>query len=426
MTRRRRWRLWALAALVLGSSAVLGALPAAAAEAPAPVSGSPEIPVTVAIPGTGTFEVEDAQLLWGLNLEAGGGAYFGGCNFLSAGAAGNAGSSRLWSEADGLYRTAEGDVTIEKPDASGAYAPPTWATRCQNPAGVTVTSATTRADNFTRNRVRVDGGTGEVDAAHGTATIRWTGSFTVVFYGGLTYWTASDPVLTVTDGSGTLQATLSGYGADMNDTTRWVPLPERTVTLATLRDVGFGSEGFTVTPVYCHQPVDVGSGTPQLSSDPSGDTCWGSFPQDFVDFQVETGQSSYWYTSGGARDAAKPATPLTVSYDASNPVPGGDDTGASSGSAVSPVNRAVFRPTPTSGGSLAGTGVATTQPVAVPAVGPAATVLASRSLIPTTAGPAGSPTAGQVAALVGLAGLVLASGAALGLVKGWLAIPWRP
>ena len=37
-------------------------------------------------------------------------------------------------------------------------------------------------------------------------------------------------------------------------------------------------------------------------------------------FQQETGQSSYWFSSGGSRDAAKPASALTVGYALPAPV----------------------------------------------------------------------------------------------------------
>jgi hypothetical protein len=424
--RPRRWALAGLGALVVASSAALAA-PAAAA-ASAPDGGSPDVPVTVAIPGTGAFEVVDAELTWGLNLESGGGAFFGGCNFLSAGVAGDAGSSRLWTAADGFYRTQDGAVTVEKPDAAGAYGQPTWATKCQNPAGVAVTAATANPDNFTRNRVRIDGGTGSVDQAAGTATIRWTGSFTVVFYGGLTYWTATDPVLTIQGGTGTLTATASGYGADMDDTSRWVPLPGRTVTLARLHDVGLDDGGLTVVPDYLGVAVDTGPGTPQPRTDATNAAYWGSFPQDFVDFQVLTGQSSYWYTSGGARDAAKPATRLTVSYDAAAPVLEPSSDGVTTATGGTPTNRVVLRPPAAGGtvlavpgaGNVAADGAASGPPAAT---GPG-TVLAARPLIVAGDDEPGGPTAPQVAALGGLLGLVLAAGAGLGFVKGWLVVPW--
>lgn len=277
--------------------------------------------VAVAVPASAaSTPVDDVTLTWSINNEVGGGAFFGGCNFLSAGAAGNAGSSRLWTQADGFYQTQVGNVTVEKPDASGAYAQPTWATKCQNPSGTAVTSANTNAGNFTQNRVVFADGTGDVDLAAGTASVSWDGDLTVVFYGGLTYWTASDPVLTVAaDGTGTLTATASGYGADMVDTSTWVALTPQTITLATLHGVELTDGGLTVTPDYLGVAIDAGTGTAQPAQTSGNAAYWGSFPQDFVDFQYLTGQSSYWYTSGGSRDAAKPANPLTVAWDVETP-----------------------------------------------------------------------------------------------------------
>ncbi|MBT0992724.1 Ig-like domain repeat protein [Cellulomonas sp. DKR-3] len=276
-------------ALVAGLGVALAA-PATAAEDPSPVA------------------VDGVELTWGLSDEVGGGAYFGGCNFLSAGAAGNTGSSRVWTEADGFYRTVDGDVTVEKPDAAGGYAQPTWATRCQNPSGAAVSAASTT--NVSKNRVRLSAGEGAVDVAAGTAEIAWDGSFTVAFYGGLTYWTATDPELTVAaDGTGTLTATASGYGASMEDQEQWEAIAPREVTLATLTDVEVTPTGLTVTPDYLGVEVTT-AGTAQTRT---GAT-WGSFPQDFVAFQELTGQSSYWYSSGGARDAAKPTVPLDVAW----------------------------------------------------------------------------------------------------------------
>jgi hypothetical protein len=279
--------------------------------------------VAVAVPASADdTSVDGVTLAWSVNNEVGGGAYFGGCNFLSAGEAGNAGSSRLWSEADGFYRTQAGNVTIEKPDASGSYAQPTWATKCQNPNGTAVSAANTNASNFSQNRVVFAGGTGQVDLAAGTASIRWDGAVTIVFYGGLTYWTASDPVLTVgPGGTGTLTATASGYGADMEDTSRWVPLTPQPITLANLTGVALTDDGFTVTPSYLGVGIATGTGTSQPAQTSGNAAYWGSFPQDFVDFQVLTGQSSYWYTSGGSRDAAKPANPLTVGWQVDSGTP---------------------------------------------------------------------------------------------------------
>jgi LPXTG-motif cell wall-anchored protein len=304
------------------------------------VAGAMVAGVGSASAASSSVPVSDASLAWGLSGEQGGGSFFGGCNFLSAGKAGDTGSSRLWTEGDGFYSAHSGNVTVEKPDASGAYAEPTWATKCQDADGKAVSAGSTTS--LTGNRVVFDGGTGTVDPDAHTASLHWSGSFTSAFYGGLTYWSATDPALTVkADGTGTLTASVSGYGADMNDPGKWVELPSRTVTLANLRGVEVGASGLTVTPDYLGVAVSVPSGaTGQPAKSASNEAFWGSFPQDFVDFQQLTGQSSYWFTSGGSRDAAKPALPLTVHYttpdDTTEPAPG--DSGTSSTPPATPAS----------------------------------------------------------------------------------------
>ncbi len=71
--------------------------------------------------------------------------------------------------------------------------------------------------------------------------------------------------------------------------------------------------------------------TPQNRTTPG----WGSWPEEFVGFQLETGLSSYWYSSGGAADPKKPPLPLTVDFEGAAPpasepkdeaVPGDSDT----------------------------------------------------------------------------------------------------
>lgn len=251
--------------------------------------------------------ITDAVFEWGLSNEAGGGAFFGGCNFLSAGEAGDTGSSRLWIEADGFYKASEGNVSITKDGADGRVTP-TWATKCQTAAGTPVTAANTAST--TGNAVSIAGGEGII-AADGSVEIAWDGAFTVVFYGGLTYWSVTDPVLSVdADGNGSVTATASGYGASMDDPDKWVEITPEEIVLADLSDVDVTDTGFTVLPDYLGVTVDIASGTAQNTTAAT----WGSFPQSFVDFNVQTGQSSYWYSSGGARDAAKPTVPLTVGY----------------------------------------------------------------------------------------------------------------
>jgi hypothetical protein len=288
-TRVRRGLATALAgALATGALVALAGAPAQAA------------PKTVA----------GVELTWSLSNEQGGGAFFGGCNFLSAGTAGDTGSSRLWTEADGFYKAVDGNVSIEKPTSAGDYVAPTWSTKCLTPAGVPASAASTAST--TGNRVKLSAGSGTVDAETGAGTIAWSGSFTSAFYGGMTYWSATDPKLTIdADGTGTLTATASGYGSDMVDTGKWVPLTPRTITLAEFADADLTLSGLTATPTYLGNAITA-SGTPQPAKTDANAAYWGAFPQSFVDFQIETGQSSYWYTSGGSRDAAKPATAVKV------------------------------------------------------------------------------------------------------------------
>ncbi|NIH55241.1 hypothetical protein FHX76_003156 [Lysinibacter cavernae] len=263
--------------------------------------------------------VSNAGFRWGINNEANGGAYFGGCNFLSAGTAGNTGASRVWSQADGFYSasSSNGNVRLEKPTAAGTWEAPTWGTKCLDRTGAAVTSNSTTST--TNTELVFTAGTGVVDPSTNSASISWKGSFTVAFYGGMTYWTATNPVLTVTDGVGTLTAIGSGYAADMDDASVWRELSPRMVTLGTLRGITVTHAGFTVSPEYVGVKNSLGGGRyDQAPRTAENSAFWGSFPSDFVAFQIETGQSAYWYTSDGARDRAKIPVPLTVCFDMSN------------------------------------------------------------------------------------------------------------
>ena len=150
----------------------------------------------------------------------------------------------------------------------------------------------------------------------------------------------TDPNLTVTqDGKGQLTGTASGYGADMEDLSTWEKLKSENITLATFSgldvDKAVKDGGFTVTPDYQGVEYEAGGGlTPQDRTAAE----WGSFPKSFVDFNVKTGQSSYWYSSGGIADARKPALPLTVAFDnnfeppASEPAKPGESAAGAGGS----------------------------------------------------------------------------------------------
>lgn len=411
-----------LAAAVLAAAALLATAPAAlAADDP---DGSIEVGVTIPDLGDQKLSITDGQLRWSLNAETGAGAYFGGCNFLMAGipgADGNAGSATVWSEADGLYRATDGDVRIERPAADGTRVTADWASRCTDRDGVTVTAGNNRV---TEQQVVLDGGTGTADPDAGTAQIRWSGTFSVVFYGGMTYWWASDPVLTVNaDGTARLTATASGYGTSMSDTSQWNRLADTTVTLADMSGVRLTDQGFSVLPAYRGVEVTTPSGGTSQAREGAD---WGSFPQSFVDFQVLTGQSAYWYSSGGAADSRKPATTIYVSYDAAaalvpaeerpaatDPATGAGGTGSGTGAAST--SRTATTP------SAAAAAVAEQNALTVPAVATQTVTQARGDLIPA----GGTTPAGQTAAW-GAAGLMLAgSGTVFGFRKGWLVLPWR-
>ena len=151
-------------------------------------------------------------------------------------------------------------------------------------------------------------------AADGSATVAWHGAFTVNFYGGLNPFSLTNPELTVdADGTGTLKADLSGYASSQANPNERTPLaPVSDVTVATFSGVEIDRDGkVTIDPDYAGVEVTVPDGTTPQNRTVEG---WGGWPQPFVDFQVKTGLSSYWYSSGGAADAAKPPSPFVVDF----------------------------------------------------------------------------------------------------------------
>ncbi|MFI8634166.1 hypothetical protein ACIGEP_16405 [Microbacterium sp. NPDC077663] len=342
-------------------------------------------------PPEGGLVLDDAQLRWGLNAESGSGAFAGGCNFLSAGQAGDTGGARVWTEADGFYRAESGSVRIEKPTGDGAWEAASWATKCLDPSGAPVTASST--SSATGNQVVMDAGVGT--RSDSGLEIRWSGSFSVVFYGGMTYWSVSDPVLTLDEkGSGRLTATASGFATSMEDLTNWQPIAARQIVLADIHGADSQEgEGFTVTPEYLGV-TSRGSG--QIDRGSSDASIWGSFPQSFVDFHRLTGQQGYWVTTGGIRDAAKPASPLTVSFDAAAPI----DV-----------------PPPTTGTASAGSPAKTQRPalpLPAPIAAPLAEVVAANAPLVTQLLPPGLiPQA--AAGLPALVLPLLGTGAAFGL-----------
>jgi hypothetical protein len=275
---------------------------------------TPEVPTpTTEAPST-TRTITDAQLRWGVNDESNNRAFAPGTfNFFSAGKIPDPGRGGVIMP-QSSWRQRSGDVSIEK-YANGSWVPATWAGLQTTSAGTTMSGTN---GPFSNHEVVISGGTGTVDPTTRTASIRWTGSFTVVYYSGYSFFYVSDPRLTVVDGVGTVTGTLSGFGSSMEDMTTWRPVPDAPGTvLADLGPVDLTKDlGFTAQPAYTGVAVDVKDQTPQART---GST-WGSFPQSFIDFQLTSGTGSYWYSSGGSADAHKVAKPVTVSYSSGAPV----------------------------------------------------------------------------------------------------------
>lgn len=279
-----------LAAVVAATALALGG--AVVATAPANAAATP---------------ITGATFRWGINAESNAAAFAPGTyNLLSAGIVTATSSADRVTETN--WKQSEGNVKILKLQSDGSYANATFAGLRTNAAGTTITTGNGQNSGHV---FEISAGTGTVDAASGTADIQWTGTVTSAYYSGMTRSWISNPHLTVANGVGTVTATLGGYGTSMDDPDKFEQLTDAPdVVIATLTGVQVTSTGFTVTPDYLGKTVDVRGGTAQSTSGAN----FGSFPQSFVDFQTLTGQQSYWYSSGGAADARKPASAISVGY----------------------------------------------------------------------------------------------------------------
>lgn len=250
----------------------------------------------VAIPAGG-LDLDGVTLEWTGSAELQHAPPFGGSNFFSAGVS---------DGSEGTYKSAEGAVSVVHVDDDGGRSPATWTTRAAPVSG-----------DVTQHIQLADG------QAHlgqdGAVTVAWDGAWSVNAYGGMVPFTISDPVLHVdADGVGTLRADLSGYASTQEDPNTRTPMdPVPDVTVGTFRDVTIDPAGrISIEPDYDGVEVDVpATSTAQVRTMPG----WGAWPQQFVDFHIATGLSSYWYSSGGAADPLKAAAPFTVDFTDAEP-----------------------------------------------------------------------------------------------------------
>ncbi|MDO9456736.1 hypothetical protein [Nocardioides sp.] len=312
-----------LVVLLLAGLALAGGASADETPTPDPTT-SPTSPTqtttTEPTEPTGPVALDDAVLAWGLNNESNNKAFAPGTyNFLSAGAVPDPGKGGQNIVTPGVWRgtttkawrARAGEVELQKRRADGTWAGASFAGLSTAADGTPLTSTT---GPFSGHRVVLTGGTGTVDAAAGTATISWTGTFSVVYYSGFTFFTVTNPSLVVADGVGRLSATLAGYAADRDDPDKWSAVPAQRVVVADLPAVDLsGDDGFSAQPAY----LGVRGGEGQVREGSS----WGAFPATFLAYMDRVGSSAFWYSSGGSADSHKVPTPVTITFDADRAVP---------------------------------------------------------------------------------------------------------
>ncbi|NPC95680.1 hypothetical protein [Nocardioides sp. zg-DK7169] len=262
-------------------------------------------------PDEGVLEVSEAVFRWGVSNQSNARSHNPvSINFLAAGVANPGGGGRQLRQDQ--WRAVQGNAEIQKRRPDGRYARATWAGLGTTPDGRRIGMER----DFSDHHVVIRGGTGTVDPASGDAEVAWTGTFTVVYYGGNTVFTVSNPRLVVKDGVGRVTATMGGFYADRNDTTLWKKAPQRQATIADLPDVDLGALGATVQPAYDRVETSGGS-EPQRREGAD----WGSFPQSLVSYLVPLNTDQFWYSTGLSTDGTKRPLPITFSWTAREVAP---------------------------------------------------------------------------------------------------------
>ncbi|MFE0633386.1 hypothetical protein ACFW3D_41475, partial [Streptomyces sp. NPDC058864] len=257
------------------------------------------------ISGGGSLDpVSHASLEWGVNnIYQGGNPANAGCNFFSAG------TQQKFQDRQGAVR-----IVHRVPDGTAQGI--SDATKCIPGAGSQL-----------NQRVLFTEGTGTANPVTGEATIHWDGAFTANAYAGMVTWYVKDPTLTIAeDGTGTLTATSGGMGSSRDNPGEQEEVPARRVTVATFDQVRLDTTagpdgGVQISPTFSgvdYFPLNDGvrSTTSAIAgSVKEAKPDWGSWPESFVDFQYETGLSSYWHTSGLSDDHDKPPFDVSVRFD---------------------------------------------------------------------------------------------------------------
>ncbi|WP_235735814.1 hypothetical protein [Nocardioides alcanivorans] len=241
-------------------------------------------------------------------------SHSGAYNFFSAGTIRLSEANMLVPKK--LWSAKQGNVVIQKwMGSKDGWQEAVWNGWKKNHKGQTNTTT----GNFSIHNVVINGGEGWVDRKERRAEIKWTGTFTVVYYGGNSIFTVTDPRLSVTGKKGQITATLGGFGSAQG-TSQWEELDPTEVTIADLSKVKLGKKGFTVTPDYQGVAVDITDEFPNLDKQTTGKDK-GSFPPSMVRFLARVGVGPYWYSSAlSSGNSYKRPLPLTISFDSSDEV----------------------------------------------------------------------------------------------------------
>jgi hypothetical protein len=246
-------------------------------------------------------EVTDATLAWSVSNQTNARSHNpAAINFLAAGVAdpGRGGVHLPQSK----WSAVAGNVTVQKRDAAGAWQTATWDGLGTDASGATIGMS----GPFSGHRVLLSQGVGTLDPGADDAAVAWTGTFSVVYYGGNSIFTVTDPVLEVTGGAGRLTGVMGGWVSDRNDPTVWQPATPQRVTLADFPAVDVTDAGIIAEPAYRGVSA-VGS----VSQDASG-ADWGSFPATMIAYLQPLGLDQFWYSTGLSTDSTKVASPVTV------------------------------------------------------------------------------------------------------------------
>lgn len=238
------------------------------------------------------IDLENVGFQWTGSAEMQKVPFFGDSNFFSAGVSDGTQAS---------YDSVAENAAAFQVSSTGTEALATWASKAAH------------TSSGGKQLIRLYGGKARIEP-DGETTVQWDASWTVNFYGGLVPFTLADPELSIDpDGDGTLTAEMSGCEssqADPDECAPFTPLPG--VTVATFSGVELDPEGeVSIQPHYAGVEAEVPVPFIPQNRTAAG---WGAWPQPFVDFQLKTGLSSHWYSSGGSFDPYKAPDPFTVDF----------------------------------------------------------------------------------------------------------------